>query len=118
MDPRIERVIAFIETHLQTPITVPQLAAHAGLSVSQLTRLFRRETGTTPTAYVNQLRLRRARALIERTCLPVSQVMAQVGIADPSHFARDFRRAYGFSPRLFREHLREAPLSEGAPCAK
>src|SRR6476619_4130219 len=118
MDPRIAHVIAFIETHLQTAVTVPRLAAHAGLSVSQLTRVFRRETGTTPTAYVNQLRLRRARALIERTSLPVAEVMAQVGISDPSHFARDFRRAHGFSPRRFREHLRETPFSDAESCAK
>jgi len=36
MDPRIAHVIAFIETHVQSALTVPRLAAHAGLSVSQL----------------------------------------------------------------------------------
>jgi transcriptional regulator GlxA family with amidase domain len=106
MDPRIARAVAFIEAHVQETITVPQIAAHVSLSISQLTRLFRRDTGTTPTAYLHQMRMRLARALIERTSLPVTDVMRQVGISDPSHFARDFRRAHGLSPRLFREQHR------------
>jgi AraC-like DNA-binding protein len=36
----------------------------------------------------------------------VREVMAQVGITDPSHFAREFRNAHGLSPRAFRQHLR------------
>jgi transcriptional regulator GlxA family with amidase domain len=106
MDPRIARAVAFIEAHIHEPMTVPQIAAHVSLSVSQLTRLFRRDTGTTPTAYLHQMRMQLARALIERTSLSVTEVMRQVGIADPSHFARDFRRAHGLSPRLFREQHR------------
>jgi AraC family transcriptional regulator, arabinose operon regulatory protein len=106
MDPRIARAVAFIETHIQETMTVPQIAAHVSLSVSQLTRLFRRDTGTTPTAYLRQMRMQLARALIERTSLPVTDVMRQVGISDPSHFARDFRRAHGLSPRPFRQQHR------------
>lgn len=106
MDPRVEEAIAFIQTHLETPIAVPDVASRVQLSVSQLTRLFRRDTGTTPTTYMHRLRMDRARTLIERTSLSVAEVMAQVGIADPSHFARDFRMAHGFSPRALRRHLR------------
>lgn len=87
-------------------IRIADLAAAVGLSGSQLGRLFRRDTGTTPAAYLQQLRMTRARMLIERSSLSVSEVMAQVGIADPSHFARDFRLAHGFSPRTLRQQLR------------
>ena len=106
MDPRVEDAIAFIESHLHTAISIPALASREELSVSQLTRLFRRATGTTPAMYMHRLRMERARILIERTSLSVTEVMAQVGIADPSHFARDFRRAHGFSPRTLRRQLK------------
>ena len=106
MDPRVEDAIAFIESHLHTAISIPALASREELSVSQLTRLFRRATGTTPTMYMHRLRMERARILIERTSLSVTEVMAQVGIGDPSHFARDFRRAHGFSPRTLRRQLK------------
>lgn len=115
MDSRVRQTVALIGEQLQARMTVDDLAAQAGLSVSQLTRLFRRDVGTTPSDFANQLRMERAAVLLERTNLSVSEVMAQVGIADPSHFARDFRRAHGFSPRTFRQHLRHAARPHWQP---
>src|SRR5215212_7981063 len=106
MDPRIQRAIAFIERNLHADIRIANLAVYAELSVAQFTRLFRRDVGLAPLAYLSKLRMERARVLLERTTLSVNDVMAQVGILDPSHFARDFRRAHGFSPRSYREHIR------------
>ena len=106
MDPRVDRTLIRMEEQLHTGITVADLAAAVGLSISQLARLFRAGTGLTPGAYLRQLRMARARLLIERSSLTISEVMAQVGIRDASHFARDFRRAFGVGPREFRQQLR------------
>lgn len=108
MDLRVEQTITRMEELLHTEISVGDLADAVGLSVSQLSRLFRTHTGLTPGVYLRRLRLDRARLLIERSSLNVSEVMAQVGIKDPSHFARDFRRAFGYGPRELRQ-LQRAP---------
>lgn len=108
MDTRVEATLHRIETQLHTPITVRDLAAAVGLSPSHLTRLFRTALRRTPAAYLRAERMRRARTLIERTSFSVAEVMAQVGLSDPSHFARDFRNAHGFSPRALRQQLRIA----------
>lgn len=102
MDPRVERTIERMDAQLHTELTMSELARAAGLSVAQLTRLFRQATGMTPGAFLRRLRMARARTLLERTTLSVRDVMAQVGISDRSHFARDFCREHGASPRLFR----------------
>ena len=102
----MEQAIAVLTHRLHARITVGELAAAVNLSVSRLTRLFRQDTEMTPAAYLHRLRMMRARLLIERTSLSVSEVRADVGITDPSHFARDFRRLHGFSPRTLRQHLR------------
>lgn len=73
--------------------------------MAQLTRIFRQATGATPGAFLHAMRMQRARTLLERTSLPVRDVMAQVGISDRSHFARDFSRECGSSPRGFRQQL-------------
>src|SRR5687768_5082790 len=99
MDARVTLVIERMEERLHTKISIEALAAEAGLSHSRLGHLFRLETGQTPGAYLHSLRMHRARVLIERTTLTVREVMTQVGISDPSHFARDFRNAHGLSPR-------------------
>jgi AraC-like DNA-binding protein len=108
MDPRVKHAVAVISEHLRLRISIAAMAAEAGLSVSQFTRLFRRDLGSAPSAFVSRLRMERAALLLERTNLSVMEVMREVGISDPSHFARDFRRAHGFSPRTFRQHVRSS----------
>jgi transcriptional regulator GlxA family with amidase domain len=95
-----------MEQQLHRRLPVPELAAAAGVSTAQLTRLFRDATGVTPAAFLRTLRMTRARLLLERTSLSVTEVMAQVGIADRSHFVRDFQRAHGVAPREVRELLK------------
>ena len=105
MDDRVRQTIDRMGEQLHRRLTVRELADAVGLSVAQLTRIFRQATGRTPGAFLHGMRLQRARTLLERTSLSVQEVMAQVGIADRSHFARDFCREYGFSPRSFRQQL-------------
>ena len=64
--------------------------------------LFIAQTGFPPVRYLQRLRLRRARLLLEGTLLSVKEVMALVGYNDASHFSRDFRRQHGASPTEFR----------------
>ena len=119
MDPRVRRVMDTMDAQLHTHVSIADLAASVGLSVSQLARLFREAIGTTPRAHLHALRMARARTLVERTSLSIAEIMSQVGIADPSHFARDFRRAHGASPRALRQELRWAVRGEGvAPCGR
>lgn len=108
MDQRITRLLARMEEHLADPITVDALGAAVNLSGSRLAHLFSREVGMPPARYLHELRMQRARALLERTLLPVRQVMASVGINDPSHFARDFRRYHGLSPSEVRNRASAA----------
>lgn len=99
MDPRVTRGVALMEQHLGSPMRMAELAREVGLSTSRFTRLFRRETGMTPRRYQHDLRLRRAEALIAQTALSIREVMVQVGIKHPGHFAREFRRYHGCNPR-------------------
>jgi AraC family transcriptional regulator of arabinose operon len=102
MDPRIAHVIDHMDRTLAEPLDVPALARLAGLSASRFAHLFRAEVGMPPARYLRQLRLRRARVLLEATVLTVREVMRQVGFRDPSHFARDFRRYHGIAPSTVR----------------
>lgn len=111
MDPRITHVIDRMHAGLKDKLVLATLAAEVGLSVSRLGYLFRQNTGVSPGAYLQALRMERARLLVQRTSLTVREVMAEVGMTDPSHFAREFRNAHGLSPRAFRVQLRVA----GAP---
>ena len=101
-DPRITWIVKFLQGRLAQPVTVSQLAELVNLSPSRFRALFLAQTGLAPRQYVQRLRLRRARLLLERTFLSVKEVMALVGYNDPSHFARDFRREHDAAPSEIR----------------
>jgi transcriptional regulator GlxA family with amidase domain len=111
MDTRVVRVIARMEDCLEQPLSVGDLAAAVNLSTSRLSHLFRQQTGVPPARYLHDLRLARARVLLERTFLSVKQVMTCVGLHDPSHFTRDFRRTHGVAPSQLRQRSWAADFS-------
>jgi AraC family transcriptional regulator of arabinose operon len=104
-----------MERTLAGPVSVAELAAAVNLSPSRFWHLFREQTGTSPLRYLHALRLQRAHALIERSFLSIKQVMAQVGINDPSHFARDFKRLYGLPPTELRRLERSRDAHRARP---
>jgi AraC family transcriptional regulator, arabinose operon regulatory protein len=108
MDHRVTHIIELMRERLHIALTVEDLARAIDLSPSRLGFLFRHETGHSPGAYLQALRMERARVLLESTDLSVGDVMRQVGLSDPSHFSRDFRSAHGLSPRSYRVQLRLA----------
>ena len=102
MDTRISWATSEMALRLSEPFEVGRLAAAVNLSTSRFSHLFRAETGSSPTRYMQTLRMTKARALLESTFLTVKEVMVQVGCNDPSHFARDFRRFHGVPPSQIR----------------
>ena len=115
MDPRIAHVISSMENDIDGRLTVTALAAAVNLSPSRLTVLFRRETGVTPARFLRALRMERAKLLLERTFLTVKEVMAFVGVSDPSHFTRDFSRHHGVPPTRLRQRSWAADSGPGRP---
>lgn len=117
-DWRITWAMEQLQRSLGERLSVPELAARVNLSPSRFRDLFSAQAGVGPAQYLQQLRLRRARTLIERTFLTVKEVMVLVGYKDPSHFSRDFRHFHGVPPSSLRGRGIATPLpSEAGPPA-
>jgi transcriptional regulator GlxA family with amidase domain len=102
MDPRIARIVELMERGLHERLSVARLAAHVHLSPSRCAQLFRQDTGVSPHQYLHELRLERARTLLERTFLSVGEVMTRVGLHDTDRFERDITRRFGTAPNELR----------------
>jgi transcriptional regulator GlxA family with amidase domain len=103
-DVRVELSLRMIETEFRNPhLTAAILAAKLRISTSRLRQLFAATVGVGPGALIHQLRLSRARSLLEDSSLSIKEVMGAVGFNDPSHFSRDFKKQFGVSPRMYRE---------------
>jgi transcriptional regulator GlxA family with amidase domain len=91
---------------LRAKRTLQDMAQVVNLTSFHFCHLFKAETGCSPAKYLKALRLERARELLETTSLSVKEIRALVGINDESHFARDFRAAYGLTAQQYREQYR------------
>jgi AraC-like DNA-binding protein len=81
------------------------IACACGLSVSHFSRAFRRSTGASPHAWLLQMRVEAAKAMLRRREAPLSAVALACGFADQSHFTRVFTRRVGLSPGAWRKYL-------------
>ncbi len=107
---RIAESITHLETHTDKPAHLDQLANLARMSQRSFLRAFRAATGVTPIAYLIQLRINRAAALLRSGTETVTEVAFRVGFTDSNYFSRQFRKLTGVSPRRYRQqHLRERP---------
>ena len=102
IDYRVNLAILFIEANLNRQLSLNEIAQSINVSPWHLCRLFKMGTGTSVTQYLLGLRMEKAKELLETTCLRVKEIMNQVGIRDESHFARTFKKLFGFSPSQYR----------------
>jgi len=85
---------------LADPPSLDDLARESGMSPFALVRAFRAETGLPPHAYLNHLRVRLARRLLDGGVAP-ADVAAAAGFADQAHLTRHFKRVVGVPPRAY-----------------
>jgi AraC family transcriptional regulator len=105
---KLQRTIAYIQTHLAQELSLATLAAVAHTSPAHFARLFKHATGLAPHQYVIQSRIAHARQLLAATDVSLIDISLQVGCADQSHFTALFRTHVAQTPKAFRDRARRA----------
>ncbi len=98
----IEKACAFMEQHYAERIYLADIARCAGLSKSTLLRAFAKSKGVTPYSYLENIRIGKAKKLLEKGIPPI-EVALQTGFSDQSHFTNYWSRFIGLSPGIYRE---------------
>lgn len=93
-------------------LSLAECAQSVNLSVWRLCHIFKSDVGMPPIRYLRLLRMERAKNLLESSFLSVKEIAFQVGLNDESHFVRDFKSTYGFSPTLYRSHFKNKSATE------
>ena len=100
---KLERVLAYIEAHLNETIPVPMLAKIGGkMCVSDFRRKFKATAGMSPHQHVTHCRMERAKQLLAETKMSISEIALNVSNYDQSHFGYLFRKHTGTTPQQFR----------------
>jgi AraC-like DNA-binding protein len=104
--PLVERVIAFVEDHFASPISLRHVADAFGYSACHLTTTFRQATGTPLTAWIVRRRILAAKELLGEGEMTVAETCEAVGFTDLCYFTRQFARHVGTTPGRFRAACR------------
>ena len=100
---RLQSATELVKNRFDGPLEVSELAAAAGLSVSQLNRRFRATYQMSPSEYLQRVRVHEASRLLSETDLPIGEVALNSGFYDQAHLTRMFRKWMGITPADFRK---------------
>ncbi|MEK6795315.1 MAG: AraC family transcriptional regulator [Spirochaetota bacterium] len=96
------RVDRHLKANFAEPNPVDAIARLSGYSRHHFTRLFEKETGVSPLAYLLKIRISQAAELLKTSALPVREIGIRTGFTDANYFSRAFRRYFGMSPGDYR----------------
>ena len=99
-----KRLMEFIEEHLAGDISLATLAELADLSLYHFARAFTQSFGVPPHHYHMARRMVRAKSLLQKPALTVTEIGVQAGFRETSSFTRAFRRFTGLTPTEYRRH--------------
>ena len=102
-DVIVHQVQQHIDSHLDEPLRIAELAAAFGLSERTLSRRFAAASGRGPRAYLQHARIQHAKRLLETAGDAIDQVRRRAGYSDPAAFRRVFKQATGLSPSGYRD---------------
>lgn len=102
-DKRLEKVVRLMDAHQADPLSIADLADHAGLSERQLERLCAQQLGTSPSKFYLRLRLEGARSQLLASTDSLEEIAEKSGFSSQAHFSRAFKSLWGVSPKTIRQ---------------
>jgi AraC family transcriptional regulator len=106
MSPILSEAVDFMSDNIDTSINLSDIAQAINRSPSHIARLFRTELGMPPHRYLINLRVERARKLLEKTSMSIAEIAYECGFAHQEHMTRLFRRHCGTTPAVYRRSKR------------
>jgi transcriptional regulator GlxA family with amidase domain len=103
MDPElaIKKTIELMTSNLSQPVRMEEIAAKVGCSYSFIRRIFKKLTGKSIVSHLIQLRLEKAKALLQTTNLTATEIAFEVGFSSYAHFEATFKKKGGQLPCIF-----------------
>ncbi|MBU0834690.1 MAG: AraC family transcriptional regulator [Alphaproteobacteria bacterium] len=102
---QLSRVSDHLHARVDQPVSLADLAALTGLSVYHFARAFKASTGIAPHQFQVSLRMDRARMLLSRSTLTITEIALSLGYDSSQSFARAFRIAHGTTPTCYRTNM-------------
>jgi transcriptional regulator GlxA family with amidase domain len=110
--PKLTQAVLLMEAHIEEPLTTDEIAQQVCVSRRQLERIFKQFLNRVPSQYYLELRLNRARQLLQQTSTSIIQIGLSCGFSSGPHFSSAYRNFFGVTPREDRNLSRAAAAGE------
>jgi len=97
-----DRMIDYIEINYKNALTLDELSAVSGFSSSYISQLFKKRSGLSLNRYIAKVRIQKAKDLLVKRDMNVSEAAREVGYKDQNYFSRVFKNIEGFAPSTFK----------------
>ena len=104
----------YIYAHIKERITIEEIAEQLGVSASYLSRLFKKETGDSVSAYIRAQKIEMAKNMLRYSEYPLSDIANRLSFSSQSHFIQQFKEQTGMTPKKYRDtnHMAQWNISE------
>ena len=93
----------YIYSHIKERITIEDLADELGVSASYLSRLFKKETGESVSAYIRKQKIEMAKNMLRYSDYSMIEIANRLAFSSQSHFIQQFREVVGMTPKKYRD---------------
>ncbi|MEK0317461.1 response regulator transcription factor [Cohnella sp. 56] len=98
----VHKSIQYMKEQVEENISRDDVAAHVNLNPAYLSRLFKKETGANLIDYMIEIKMNRAKQLLDGSSMTVGAIAQQVGYSNFSHFTKMFKKQFGVNPQQYR----------------
>jgi len=102
----VSLAIHYMRENIIRKVTVEEIAAFVGYSVSHFISVFHKKTGQSPIHYLTQLRIQQASHQLDFSDMKINQIATMLGYDDPFYFSRTFKKVMGMSPIEYRRKVK------------
>ena len=100
--PAVRKAIAYIQTHLESPLTIEEISLASGISTKYFQQIFKSSTGKTPSHFIMEQKLNRAKDRLLFTDLSIGDIAYQCGFSSHAYFTSVFKQFFQQTPQEFR----------------
>ncbi|MDE6406199.1 MAG: helix-turn-helix transcriptional regulator [Lachnospiraceae bacterium] len=93
----------YIYTHIKERMTIEEIAEQIGVSPGYLSRLFKKETGASVSAYIRAQKIEMAKNMLRYSDCAMVDIANRLSFASQSHFIQQFREQTGMTPKKYRD---------------
>jgi len=106
----INKARIYLESNFQYRLMVEDVAREMSVSTSHFKKIFKRDIGYTFSNYLNMLRIQKAKELLVKSKLSITEIAFSIGYNDSNYFSTVFKNIEGISPREYRRKLKTSPV--------